>query len=168
MNVAQSGRQIACCWSAVPSDIRSLLWMSAQIPAWQPSFVREQRIHTSLYLRRIENEFCLSILLQHGVIVIHRDCTIRVPIRRRPNPKNDVIQTIRQSRRSDYGKNHGDKDSSQPHSQVWSRCRCHAARLYGIAPARFSSLGSGPVSLYSPTRPSSRTAAYFRRVRDIP
>jgi hypothetical protein len=42
--------------------------MASQIPAGQISSAREQRVHTSLRLRRIEKKFRLAIFLLYGVV----------------------------------------------------------------------------------------------------
>src|SRR6202521_2408901 len=80
--------------STIVLDIRTLIWMPAQIPARQPSRVRKQSTHTSLRLGRIENELRLSVLLQHRIIMIHCHGAIRIPVCRGPNPKKGVVQSI--------------------------------------------------------------------------
>ena len=79
-------------------DIRPLVWMAAQIPARQPSAVRKQSVHASLSLRRVKDQLSLTVLLQDGVVVIHRYRAVGVAIRYRPDLEHGVVQTIRQSR----------------------------------------------------------------------
>ncbi len=62
----------------------------------------KQRVHASLRPRRIKNELRLSILLQHGIVMIHGHRSVRVPVGRRPHPQSGIVQTIRQS----CGRNH--------------------------------------------------------------
>ena len=76
----------------------------------------KQRVHASLSLWWIEDELRLSVLLQHSVIVIHSHRAVRVPMSRHPDPKDGVVQTIRQYGAPNHDKNHNDEDSSEPHS----------------------------------------------------
>ena len=103
--------------------------MSAQIPAWQPSLVRKHCVDASLRLWRIKTELCLSVLLQHGVVVIHRHRAVSIASARRPPPENGIVQNIGQNDYPNRNTDHGDEDSSQAHSKAWGRCLGHDARL---------------------------------------
>jgi hypothetical protein len=107
--------------------------MPAQIPAGQPSSVREKSIHASLGLWRIKDELCFSVFLQHGVVMIYRHRAVSVAIGGGANTKNDVVQTIRKNRGADYDKNRGEQDSSQPRPEAERRCVNHDAKI--IRPA---------------------------------
>ena len=110
-------------------DVCPLLRMSAQIPAWQPSLVREHSVDASLRLRRIETELCLSVLLQHGIVVIHRHRAVNIASARRPHPENGIVQNIGQNDYPNRNTDHGDEDPSQAHSKAWGRYLGHDARL---------------------------------------
>jgi len=103
--------------------------MSAQIPAWQPSLVRKHSVDASLRLWRIETELCLSVLLQHGIVVIHLHRAVSIASARRPHPENGIVQNIGQNDYPNRNTDHGDEDSSQAHSKAWGRCLGHDARL---------------------------------------
>jgi hypothetical protein len=85
--------------------------MPTQIPAWQRSRVRKQSVHTSLSLRRVENKLGLSVLLEHGVVMIYGDRSVSIPVDRGSDSKNRKVQAIRQYGRPKHGKNRGDEDS---------------------------------------------------------
>ena len=110
-------------------DFCPLLRMSAQIPAWQPSLVRKHSVDARLRLWRIETELCLSVLLQHGIVVIHRHRAVNIASARRPHPENGIVQNIGQNHRPSRNTDHGDEDTSQPHSKAWGRYLGHDARL---------------------------------------
>ena len=74
--------------------------------------MRKQSIHTSLSLRRVENELGLSILLEHGVVMIHRHRSVRIPVGCSSDPENRIVHAIRKYGRPNHGKNHGHEDSS--------------------------------------------------------
>jgi hypothetical protein len=92
--------------------------MPAQIPARQSAGVREQGIHASLGLRRIENELSFSVLLQDGIVMIHRHRTIRVPVRRNSNPEDGEIQAKRQDRRAQQTEHGSEENSPQSIPQI--------------------------------------------------
>ncbi len=91
--------------------------------------MRKQGVHASLRLWRVEDELGLSILLKHGVVMIHRHRAVSIPIGGRPDAKDGVVQPIRQEYRSEHGKNCRDEKSSEPRSQARDRCRRHRAKL---------------------------------------
>jgi len=68
-------------------------------------------MHTSLSLRRVENELRLSVLLQHGVVMIYGDRSVSIPVGRGQDPKDRIVQAIRQYDRPNHGKNRGNEDS---------------------------------------------------------
>ena len=110
-------------------DVCPLLRMAAQIPAWQPSLVWKHSLDASLSLGRIETERCLSVLLQHGIVVIHRHRAVSIASGRRPHPENGIVQNIGQNDCPNHNTDHGDEDSSQPHPKAWGRCLGHDARV---------------------------------------
>ena len=57
--------------------------------------MREQRVHASLCLRRIEDELRFSVFLRHRVIVTDHDRTERLPMGRHAYSKNDKISDER-------------------------------------------------------------------------
>jgi len=91
--------------------------------------MRKQGVHAGLHLRRVEDELCLSVLLQHRVVMMDRNRPVRIPASRRADPKNRVVDAIRHDRHPNHGKNYGDEHSPQPHSQVRDRGLSHEARL---------------------------------------
>jgi hypothetical protein len=91
--------------------------------------MRKQGVHAGLSLRRIEDELCLSVLLQHGVVMVDRHRSVRIPAGGRADPKNCVIQPVRESGGPDHHKNCANENLSQPHSQVRDRGLSHEARL---------------------------------------
>ena len=110
-------------------DVCPLLRMAAQIPARQPSLVWKHSLDASLRLWRIETELCLSVLLQHGIVVIHRHRAVSIASARRPHPENGIVQNIGQNDYPNRNTNNGAKDSSQPYSKAWGSCLGHDARL---------------------------------------
>jgi hypothetical protein len=116
-------------WSAAPSDIRPLIRMPTQIPAWQPSLMRKQRFHASPGLRWIEGQRRLSALLQYGGVVIHNHRTVGVPAGRSPDPKNRIVQAIRESRNPKHRNDRTDENAFQPLLQDCSGGLSHDARL---------------------------------------
>ncbi len=113
----------------MPSDIRSLVWMLTQIPAGQPSLVRKQRTHAGLRLRWIEDELGLPILLQNGIVMIHRYRAVGVPIGRGADSEDCIVEAKGKSCRRGNAQNYGKKDSPQSNFEVGGRCRRHAGRL---------------------------------------
>jgi hypothetical protein len=99
-------------------NIGPLVRVSAQIPAGQASRVRKQGMHAGLGLRRVEDERCLSVLLQNGVVVVHRNRPVGVPAGRSPYPKDDRVETICQNRRAHDGDGDDDEDSPQLGSEI--------------------------------------------------
>jgi hypothetical protein len=141
-------------------DFCPLLRMSAQIPAWQPSLVRKHSVDASLRLWRIETELCLSVLLQHGIVVIHRHRAVNIASARRPHPENGIVQNIGQNDYPNRNTDHGDQDSSQAHSKAWGRYLGHDARLSPCLAKRallLQSLQSLRQSLLSQSRQSLLT-----------
>jgi len=148
-------------------DVCPLLRMSAQIPAWQPSLVRKHSVDASLRLGRIETEVCLSVLLQHGIVVIHRHRAVSIANARRPHPENGIVQNIGQNHCPSRNTDHGDEDTSQPHPKAWGRCLGHDARLspcLANAP-RSSGLSSlcSPVSAHVDNSPIRQANYRIRR-----
>jgi hypothetical protein len=60
---ASSGQALKGRSSTTLLNIRTLIRMSTQIPAGEPTFMGKQRVHASLRPRRIKNELRLPILL---------------------------------------------------------------------------------------------------------
>jgi len=73
--------------------------------------VRKQSVHTGFGLRRIKGQRGLSVLLQHGVIVIDYDRTISISMGRGSEPENGKVQAVSQGSRPEHGKNRSDEDS---------------------------------------------------------
>jgi hypothetical protein len=151
---------------ALPSDIRPLIRMPAQIPAGQRSRVRKRGVHASPGLRRVERECRLPIFLQHRGGVIHHDRAISIPVGGHPNPKNDIVQAIRHRRHHRHGDSGDGNHPSQPHSQVGRRFRSHAPDYKPSVSKTASKIASLPASmtggylqllLVLATDPSSRT-----------
>lgn len=59
--------------------------------------MREQCVHASLSLRRIEDQLSLTILLQYRVVVIHGHGTVGVAVRRRSDSEHGEVDSICQS-----------------------------------------------------------------------
>ena len=75
-------------------------------------------MHAGLGLRRVEDERCLSVLLQNGVVVIHSNRPVHVPGGRSPYPKDYRVETICQNRRAQDGDGDDDEDSPQLGSEI--------------------------------------------------
>lgn len=84
-------------------------------------------MHASLGCGRVENELGLPVLLLHGEIVIHGHRAIRIPVRRRPQPENCVVQAESQRRRTGHRQNGSEESSFQPDSKVWRTDLGHGA-----------------------------------------
>jgi hypothetical protein len=59
--------------------------------------MREQCVHASLSLRRVEDQLSLTILLQYRVVVIYRHGTVGVPVHRRSGSEHGEVESICQS-----------------------------------------------------------------------
>ena len=65
--------------------------------------MREQCVHASLSLRRIEDQLSLTILLQYRVVVIHRHGTVGVPVRRRSDSEDGEVDSVCESGHTQHG-----------------------------------------------------------------
>lgn len=62
---------------------------------------------------RIENELCLSVLLQHRVITGYYNRTVRIPIRGKAQAKYHKIYTEGQQRRGQNEEDDREEDSPE-------------------------------------------------------
>ena len=91
--------------------------------------MREQCVHASLSLRRIEDQLSLTIFLQYRVVVIDGHGTISVSVRRRSDPEHGEVDSIYQSGHTEQAQSGAHEQSSQPISEVWRGGLRHEARL---------------------------------------
>ena len=95
------------------SNIGSLIRMAAQVPAWQRSRVREQRVHARLGLRRVENKLRLAVLLQDGRVVVHDDRSVGAALGGDSNLKYRKVQSVGEKRHSHDKENSAQEDSPE-------------------------------------------------------
>ncbi len=98
-----------------------------------------QRIHASLRPGRIEDELCLSVLLQHRVMMAHCDDPVRIPIRRHTNAEDCPVASKHDGCQGYNRKDDRKEHPPQAHSETWpsqvwdsptrSRILSHEARL---------------------------------------
>jgi hypothetical protein len=84
--------------TACSLDIRPLLRMPAQIPASVVTGVWQQRMNTSLRLRRLKNKLRLATFLRYRIIRLNGDRPVGIPVRRHANPKHRKISAVNRSR----------------------------------------------------------------------
>jgi hypothetical protein len=101
-------------------NIRALFGMAGQVPAGLVSRLRKQRMGARLRLGRIEHIFGLATFFADRIVVVHDDRSVRIPIRRHANAKDQEIYPEGERNRGERDKNREDEPSSQSHSQ---RCR---------------------------------------------
>lgn len=63
------------------SDVGTLFRVAPQIPAGHVPCARKQRVDAGLRLWGIEEEFCLAVLLLHGVVGRDRDLAEGLAVR---------------------------------------------------------------------------------------
>jgi hypothetical protein len=101
--------------------------MAGEIPAWQRSSVGKESVHAGLWLRRIEDELSLSVLLEDCVVMVHRDRSEGISIGGNPDAKNREVESECENGRSQDEQKDPKKDSPESLAKFLSRDRCHEA-----------------------------------------
>src|SRR5579862_2765189 len=110
--------------------------MAAEIPARLVSTMRKERMDAGIRLRRVEDELCLTVLLQNGVIVIHGDRSVRVSVGCSPYAENDEVEAKGDGGEGNDRQQRPQEHVSQPVAQRWGRSGGHEPRLYAQAKTR--------------------------------
>ena|SRR5437879_8015146 len=82
------------------SNVRALLAMPLQIPAWHIASAGKQRVDAGLDLWRIEDELRFAILLRHGVVAGNRDLSVGLAIRGEAVAEHSIVHGVGQERES--------------------------------------------------------------------
>lgn len=90
--------------------------------------MRIERVHAGLGRRRIKNELCLSILLQHGVVMADYNGTIGIAVRSDTEPEQSKVDSKSQDRGAEDEENQTQKDFPNPLPE-FRRSQRHEARL---------------------------------------
>ena len=111
-------------------DIRPLLRVPFQVPARLHIGVRKKRIHAGFGRRRVEDELCLAVLLQDGVIMTDDYRSVRIAMGKNSQPEQTQIHDKCQDCETEDKQNGTQEDPPYSISQI-ERSVHHEARLYG-------------------------------------
>lgn len=92
------------------SDVSARFGMPAQIPASAVAGMRQQGVNAGSGLRRLEDELRFAALLRHGIVRIHSDASVSIPVTGHADAEHCVISGIdrgdqpEQNQQSDFEK----------------------------------------------------------------
>ena len=129
------------------SDIRPLFGIARQVPARPYAGVRKERMNTSFRCWGIEDELCLSILLQHGIVAGDDDGSVRIPIHGKAHAKHRKVHAKDQQRCRQNEEDYREEDAPEAVSQIGRR--------------------HGPIISPPETAPGARTGSAGRHLRYV-
>ena len=119
------------CLANPQSDIGALFGVALQIPARHIACAGKQRVDAGLNLRRIEDKFCLAVLLRHRVVTVDSDLSEGLVIGGETVAEDGVVHGVGEQGQAQHG---GEPDCDHSLEEVFdtgSEGGAHGERLYG-------------------------------------
>lgn len=109
-------------------NVGVLLGVAAQIPARLHSSMRVERVDAGLWSGRVKDELCFSILLRNRIVMGNDDGSVRISVRRHPEPEQSEINGKGEGCCREDEQKQSEKNLSKPLPE-FRRCEGHSRRL---------------------------------------
>ena len=67
-----------CIGLPIALQVRAVVCVAREIPAWWMALVGKQTVYASPRLGRVEEELGFAVFLWHGIVAVHDDGSVRV------------------------------------------------------------------------------------------